>query len=81
MIDFRTRLKQVKYFSRWRAREVLEQCKQICDKQKKEQIEEFLEDLKDFELKRFSDMMRTLKRLRDKWEAKLKGNSPSGGNL
>ena len=31
---------------------------------------EFLEDLKEFELKRYSDMMRTLTRLREKWEAK-----------
>jgi hypothetical protein len=35
-------------------------------------ITEFLEDLKDFEFKRFSDMMRTLERLRKKYEAKVK---------
>ena len=35
-------------------------------------IKEFLEDLKEFELKRYSDIMRTLEGLRKKWEAKLK---------
>lgn len=35
-----------------------------------ELIDDFLEDLKEFELKRYSDMIRTLKNIREKWEAK-----------
>ncbi|KKN60515.1 hypothetical protein LCGC14_0531610 [marine sediment metagenome] len=35
-------------------------------------IKEFLDDLKEFELKRYSDMIRTLTNLREKWEARRK---------
>ena len=42
----------------------------FVDKQKI--IEGFLEGLKDFEFKRYSDMIRTLKQLREKYEGLLK---------
>ena len=38
----------------------------------KEERKEFLDDLKEFELKRYSDMIRTLTNLREKWEARRK---------
>ncbi|KKL89112.1 hypothetical protein LCGC14_1917890 [marine sediment metagenome] len=38
----------------------------------KNDIKDILNDLKEFELKRYSDMMRTLTKLREKLEGKLK---------
>ncbi|KKN56992.1 hypothetical protein LCGC14_0567140, partial [marine sediment metagenome] len=38
----------------------------------KELIAEFLSDLEEFELKRYSDMFRTLTTIREKWEARSK---------
>ena len=35
-------------------------------------ISDILKDLEEFELKRYSDMIRTLKKIREKWEGKLK---------
>ena len=41
-------------------------------REKQELISEFVEGLEEFELKRYSDMMRTLTRLRKKYEAMSK---------
>ena len=38
-------IKYVKYFSFWKAKEVLIECKEICDKQKQELISGFIEDI------------------------------------
>ncbi|KKL23880.1 hypothetical protein LCGC14_2420930 [marine sediment metagenome] len=42
------------------------------EKHERELIKDFLEGLKDFEFKRYSDMIRTLTQLREKYEGLLK---------
>jgi len=42
------------------------------ERQRKRLIKDFLEGLKDFEFKRYSDMIRTLTQLREKYEGLLK---------
>ena len=46
-------------------------CKELIKKERNRMIQDVLDDLKEFELKRYSDMIRTLTKLREKLEGKL----------
>ncbi|GAH35831.1 unnamed protein product, partial [marine sediment metagenome] len=64
--NYKREIKGVKYFSRWRAKEVLEKAKKDCDNRCQKLIEKFLEDIEQCE-----NLSQVLL-LKKKWQGRIK---------